>query len=237
MYMNKKWNFCISAMLFLAQAGIAQNTDSKDYAQTKAGIELQWQHADVTADGIPGTSAAKAYAELLNGKKSTTVIVAIIDSGTESFHPDLQANIWTNSDEIAGNGKDDDNNGYIDDVHGWSFIGGPTGDVSDDNLEFTRIYRDLKNRFEKQDINSIAASDKKDFERYQKMKTEYARRYSEAKDNKETYDQVKDAYDRFDKQLKKALGNNYSNEDLEKYSPTAEEDIIARQIMSNTTST
>ncbi|MFM9983908.1 MAG: S8 family serine peptidase [Flavobacteriales bacterium] len=229
--MNKKWIFCISTILFLAQASIAQNSDATDYAQTEAATELQWQHADATADGIPGTSAKRAYAELLNGKKSTPVVVAIIDSGTESFHPDLKDNIWTNSDEIEGNGKDDDNNGYVDDVHGWSFIGGPTGDVSDDNLEFTRIYRDLKKRFEKQDVNAVSASDKKDFERYQKMKTEYARRYSEAKDNKETYDQVKEAYDRFDKQLKKSLGNNYSNEDLEKFSPTAEEDIIARQIM------
>jgi subtilisin family serine protease len=231
MNMNKKWISSISSALFFVAPLFSQNSEAKDYSQIEAGVDLQWQHADMAADGIPGTSAAKAYAELLNGKKSTPIIVAIIDSGTESFHPDLEANIWTNSDEIAGNAKDDDNNGYVDDIHGWSFIGGPTGDVAEDNLEFTRIYRELKKRFEKQDVKAISSSDKKDFERYQKMKTEYARRFSEAKDNQETYEQVKEAYDRFDKQLKKALGNNYTTEDLEKYSPTAEEDIIARQIM------
>ncbi|MFM9058220.1 MAG: S8 family peptidase [Planctomycetaceae bacterium] len=50
--------------------------------------------------------------------------MAVIDSGIDFNHPDLAANIWTNPREIAGNGKDDDGNGYVDDVHGWDFVGG-----------------------------------------------------------------------------------------------------------------
>jgi serine protease len=49
------------------------------------------------------------------------VIIAIVDTGTDIDHPDLAANVWVNEDEIAGNGLDDDGNGYIDDVHGWNF--------------------------------------------------------------------------------------------------------------------
>ena len=71
-----------------------------------------------------------------------TVVVAVIDSGIDINHPDLYGNIWVNSDEIPGNGIDDDGNGYIDDVHGWDFVGndndidpGPTSS-GDDAREF-----------------------------------------------------------------------------------------------------
>ena len=50
------------------------------------------------------------------------IIVAVVDTGVDYNHPDLNANIWKNSKEIAGNGKDDDGNGYIDDVYGWNFV-------------------------------------------------------------------------------------------------------------------
>ncbi len=55
---------------------------------------------------------------------SSDVIVAVIDTGIDISHPDLAANIWTNPGEIAGNGIDDDRDGYVDDVHGWDFYNG-----------------------------------------------------------------------------------------------------------------
>ncbi len=63
---------------------------------------------------------------------SADIIVAVIDTGVDYTHPDLAANIWTNPGEIAGNGIDDDGNGYIDDVHGWDFINNDN-DPMDDN--------------------------------------------------------------------------------------------------------
>jgi len=59
---------------------------------------------------------------------SPTVVVALIGTGVDVNHPDLKDNIWTNEHEVPGNGKDDDGNGYIDDVHGWDF-GDSDGDV------------------------------------------------------------------------------------------------------------
>jgi subtilisin family serine protease len=53
---------------------------------------------------------------------SRDVIVAIVDGGVQSDHPDLKANMWTNDREIPDNGKDDDNNGFVDDIHGFSFV-------------------------------------------------------------------------------------------------------------------
>ena len=90
-----------------------------------------WYLKDPAKDKIYGVGAEEAY-KLLMGKKAKEVIVAVIDSGVDTEHPDLKDVIWINEDEIPGNGIDDDKNGYIDDVHGWSFLGGPGGDVSDE---------------------------------------------------------------------------------------------------------
>ena len=98
----------------------------------------RWSHLDIITDTIPGMSVDKAYAELLKDKKGTKVIVAIVDSGVDIEHPDLAAAIWTNPKEIAGNGIDDDNNGFIDDIHGWNFL----GDITKEYLEYERIAAD-----------------------------------------------------------------------------------------------
>ena len=84
-----------------------------------------WFHKD-PSEGYMGISTEKAY-KALEGRSNQPVIVAIIDSGVDAEHEDLAKNMWINADEIAGNGIDDDNNGYIDDIHGWNFIGGPNG--------------------------------------------------------------------------------------------------------------
>lgn len=98
---------------------------------------MRWSHLDLVKDTIPGMSVDKAYAELIKGKKGEKVIVGVIDSGTDIEHEDLKGMIWTNPKEIAGNGIDDDNNGYIDDIHGWNFL----GDSVNENLEMTRIVK------------------------------------------------------------------------------------------------
>ena len=66
------------------------------------------------------------------------VIVAVLDTGAQLDHPDLAANLWTNVDEVAGNGIDDDANGFVDDVHGYDFAG-KDGEPSDANGHGTAI--------------------------------------------------------------------------------------------------
>lgn len=86
-----------------------------------------WQLLDYQIDSVYGTSVNRAYTELLKGEKSYPVIVAVIDEGVDITHEDLQGHIWTNKKEIAGDGIDDDKNGYVDDIHGWNFLGGKDG--------------------------------------------------------------------------------------------------------------
>lgn len=94
-----------------------------------------WGHLDLIKDTIPGMSVDKAYEEIIKNKKGKKVIVAVIDSGIDIDHEDLNGVLWTNKGEIPNNGKDDDNNGYVDDVHGWNFL----GDAYDEQLEYTRL--------------------------------------------------------------------------------------------------
>src|ERR1700685_2379936 len=86
-----------------------------------------WQLMDYRTDSVFGAGVNRTYQELLKDKKATPVIVAVIDAGVDTAHEDLVGHIWTNTKEIPGNGIDDDHNGYVDDIHGWNFLGGKDG--------------------------------------------------------------------------------------------------------------
>ncbi len=94
-----------------------------------------WGHLDLVKDTVPGMSVNKAYKEIIKANKGLTTIVAVMDSGIDIDHEDLDDVIWVNKGEIPNNGKDDDNNGYIDDVNGWNFL----GEGYNEQLEITRI--------------------------------------------------------------------------------------------------
>jgi subtilisin family serine protease len=100
-----------------------------------------WHLLDPTADGVIGISALKAERELLAGRQPQRVVtVAVIDGGVDTAHAALRPRLWTNTREVPGNSRDDDNNGYIDDVHGWNFIGGRDGkNINEDTFEVTRL--------------------------------------------------------------------------------------------------
>lgn len=104
---------------------------------------LDWQNKDLSTDGIFGTSVNKAYTQILYNKTpKKKIIVAVIDGGVDIDHDDLKGKIWTNEKEIPGNGIDDDHNGYIDDVHGWNFLGNSKGEnINYETLECVRIKR------------------------------------------------------------------------------------------------
>ncbi len=132
-----------------------------------------WSHLDIVQDSIAGMSLVKAY-QFLEGKKSEEVIVAIADSGVDINHEDLKDVLWINTDEIIGNHKDDDNNGYIDDVFGWNFLGNATGDiVTIDQLEITRIVKNGRAKFGDKKASEIMESDKAAYEQFLKLNEEY----------------------------------------------------------------
>jgi subtilisin family serine protease len=129
-----------------------------------------WQNLDLHKDSVYGISTEKAYLELLsNNKKYRTVIVGVIDGGVDTAHEDLKSVIWTNPQEIPGNGIDDEHDGYIDDVHGWDFIGGPKGDIDKENLELTREIRRLKPLYG----DAAAVTDSAGYSQFQVMLKEY----------------------------------------------------------------
>jgi subtilisin family serine protease len=110
-------------------------------------LPANWYNLDLQNDSVYGVSTNKAYETILKNKKSTTVIVAVIDDGTDVDHPDLAGQIWTNSKEIPGNNIDDDKNGYTDDIHGWNYLGSATEDIVMENMEVTRIVRKYQKVF------------------------------------------------------------------------------------------
>jgi len=114
-------------------------------AQSSVYSDHGWQMLDYRTDSVFGAGVNRAYEGLLKGKKAVPVIVAVIDMGVDTGHEDLVGHIWTNTKEIAGNGIDDDGNGYVDDLHGWNFLGGKDG--SNLNIESYESYREYYRLF------------------------------------------------------------------------------------------
>ena len=172
-----------------------------------------WPHADIYQDSLPGMSLDRAY-EFVADKKGTTVIVGIIDSGIDINHEDLKDLAWTNSDEVAGNGKDDDKNGYVDDVDGWNFLGG-AGEATPEQLEVTRIYKKLSDKYADKRESDIAAEDMEEFAYYQKVKKDFEKRVAEAQENYDYYVKFKQVLTDADKVTRAKLGKDeYTLEDL-----------------------
>ncbi|MEO8237125.1 MAG: S8 family peptidase [Flavobacterium sp.] len=219
----------LSAFAFLVLAGggatlQAQTSVSKEVITAPLAIVKKapvsendlkrWSHLDLVKDTIPGMSVDKAYAELLQGKTSTKVIVGIVDSGVDIEHEDLKGMIWTNPKEIPGNGIDDDKNGFIDDIHGWNFL----GDAVYENLEMTRIVK-------KGDDGSAE---------YKNALAQYEEKSKKVLEDKQQVDFLLDVHNTIKKELNKTT---YKLEDLSKITSTdpkvARSKMVMTQIFGN----
>lgn len=175
-----------------------------------------WFNKDLGKDGAFGVSTERAYEELLKGRGHKTVIVAVIDSGVDINHEDLKDKIWKNKAEIAGNGVDDDKNGYADDVTGWNFIGGKNGNVVADQLEMTRIVKMFKEKCDK-------GASGKDCILYQRAKAEFDGKKAEYEDYANRYgNMVSDLQQGFD-MLKAKAGEPLTLEKIEALNPGTDE--------------
>lgn len=110
MIVKDEGNFCAGTKHYV---GVTQNIPFKNL-----NVRPRWQRD--LGKHIKHIAAVQAEEAWLHSKGDGAV-VAIIDTGVNYNHPDLNANIWTNTAEIPGNGRDDDGNGYADDVYGWDF--------------------------------------------------------------------------------------------------------------------
>ncbi|GIZ16501.1 S8 family peptidase [Capnocytophaga catalasegens] len=201
--------FYIATSLVLVSCGTASKINSSVAYQHVEGTTIpvpqedlseealkMWPHQSLLEQGVPGLSLDQAY-KLLEKKKSNKVIVGVIDSGVDINHEDLKDVIWTNPKEIPNNGIDDDNNGYIDDIHGWNFL----GNINEENLEFVRILKK-------------GETDNPDYQRALEM---YEKEFGEAQESAVFYKNFVENIINIDSFLKKETSKEiYTQEDLAK---------------------
>lgn len=190
-----------------------------------------WHHKD-PSDGIVGVGTERAY-ELLKDRKPKKVIVAILDSGVDTDHEDLKDNIWVNEDEIPGNGIDDDNNGYIDDINGWNFLGNAEGkNIDAANLEVTRLYRKYAPQFaEVESKKDIEKEDRKDYELFKEVEGKILDELNSSAQEFAQIDGFIRVYNAADSVAMKTLGNDYTAEDVLNWTPETENDKLYQSVL------
>jgi subtilisin family serine protease len=197
-------------------------------AQSKA--PEHWFNLEQSKDNVNGTGGDEALQRLKQkGKKGQTVIVAVLDSGVEVDHEDLKDVMWTNPNEIPGNGKDDDNNGYIDDIHGWNFLGGKDGrNINHESLELTREYVRLGKKFASVDANTLSGADKKEYEYYLGVKEAFEdQRAGAQRQMEKVAEQLKPIENAFEA-VEKALGkSDFTQDELNNFNTSGNAELQA----------
>jgi cell wall-associated protease len=188
-----------------------------------------WQLLDIATDRVVGVSAKRAERELLASKKPTrTVTVAVIDGGIDTAHVGLKANLWTNSKEVAGNGRDDDNNGYADDVHGWNFIGGKDGkNVHHETLEVTRLYARCTKAVEGTSAAKLPVPDAATCKR---VTEEFEKERAETQQLGQQVTQISTVMTRANDVLRRAIGDSLTKAKVTAFQPTSTETQQAKMM-------
>lgn len=217
----------IAAAFYAGFATIAAQTATPNDKDQKT-----WYHKDYATTKVYGVNTENAYKFLdSKGLKPKTVVVGVLDSGVEVDHPGLAKNMWKNPNEVPNNGKDDDGNGYVDDIFGWNFLGGKNADIDVDNMEVTRVVKKYQSVFEGSDSVKNKENQAKmpeEFAMYMKSKEVFTKKSQEAKQNVQLYTMIKNAIP----DMVKLLGNKtLTKENLATIKPSTQQEAMAMQVL------
>jgi len=217
---------------FLSLCILSTNASAQSKKSVKE-LPKGWHTLDLAKDGVYGISLNQAY-EYVKSKNLTSklVIVAVIDSGVDTTHEDLREILWRNPKEIPSNGKDDDKNGYVDDVFGWNFLGGKDGrSVDKDSYEAARVYHSLKNKWMvRPDTSTLSAAEKAEYLTWIRAK----KQVSGDADPKETQQarQFLNMFKPGDETIRKETGKDeYDCSDLATYDPSSSDAKKTKDIL------
>jgi subtilisin family serine protease len=221
MKLNK--HFILTLVLIIANSYLFAQSSTDAYSR-------DWFHKDPTSE-VYGIKLEQTYTELLKQKSpKKKIVVAVIDSGIDTAHEDLKTVLWRNEKEIIGNGIDDDKNGYVDDIHGWNFIGGKDGtNVGKDSYEAARVYYKYKSEFGDKSIDekSLSPEKKKAYQMYSKAKFQLEAQAKEASMYVLILRDVVNKLPSADSILKIALGKQiYTGDELSNF--TSSEPTVAK---------
>lgn len=115
-----------------------------------------WHWKDLAKDGVHGVSLTEAHQKLIALKLTPTpIVIAVLDGGIDTSHPQIKPFLWKNAKEIPGNQLDDDKNGYVDDYYGWNFLGNAHGvNINKAAAEKSRVYHRYKKEFNQAALDS-----------------------------------------------------------------------------------
>lgn len=221
----------IAAWFMTGFAAFAQTADTTLDPMKDKDL-MTWYHQDFASSNVYGVNTQNAY-KFLESKGLTPkpVIVGVLDSGVQVDHPGLIQNMWKNPNEVPNNGKDDDGNGYIDDVYGWNFSGGKNGDIDIDNMEVTRVVKKYQPIFEGPNSTENKANQAKmpaEFAMYMTSKEIFTKKSVEAKQNYETYKRIQQM---IPSMISLLNGQNLTPEVLATIKPATPEQMMAVNVL------
>ncbi len=174
-----------------------------------------WFHLDKNESEYTGIATHTLYKDIIKDRKGQTVIVAVIDGGVDPEHEDLDDVMWVNEDEIPGNGIDDDKNGYVDDIHGWNYLGNKNGEnVAYAHTELMRLYLKYEEKFKDISVSELSKKEKEKYEQYQSFAETIEKEKAEAAENAFLYKTVGRTAERIETTLGKS---NISVDDLKNF--------------------
>lgn len=201
-----------SSLLLLA--GLLAIPSMAQEESTEMSVRQNWHHMS-RPEGSYGvsTDSALAFLQHVAQREPKEIVIAIMDSGIDTAHEDLVQQLWVNEYEIPGNGIDDDNNGYVDDVHGWNFIGGANGNVEGETMELTRLLVQYEERWDDADMDSIRRAFPNDYALYKKLKTDFEKQLQQNKYEQAMVKMITMRMASFEEVVKKALNSDDYTED------------------------